>query len=130
MNNTKIRTIRAITISTAVALGFGTGAASAGPSATQFVSDGANSYVVRFPDLDLSKIDGAAALYGRLSRAAHVVCEPLQSRDLAIAARYRACLVQAVANAVAQVDRPMLSQYYESRTKGDKASFVQLAQAN
>jgi hypothetical protein len=35
-----------------------------------------------------------------------------------------------VDNAVARVDVPLLTQYYELRSKGDKAGLVQLAKAN
>ena len=130
MNNTKIHAIRVLAISAAVTLGFATAGASAGLAATEFVTDGVSHYVVRFPDLDLSKIEGAAALYGRLSHAARVVCAPLQSPDLEGKAKYRACLQQAVANAVAGINRPLVWQYHESRTKSDKASPVQLAKAD
>jgi hypothetical protein len=41
------------------------------------VTHAASKYVVRFADLDVSKIEGASALYTRLSHAAGVVCEPL-----------------------------------------------------
>jgi UrcA family protein len=127
MKNTNTQAIRAVAICAAVALGFSAAGASAASSKSQFVSDGVNKYVVRFPDLDLSKIDGAAALYTRLSYAATVVCNSLRSRDLGIAAQYRACVAQAIANAVANVDRPLVSQYHESRTRGIKVAYVQLA---
>jgi UrcA family protein len=131
MNNAKIRTIRAITISAAAALGLGAAGAIAGTPATEFVADGVISYVVRFPDLDLSKTDGAAVLYRRLDQAARVVCEPLQNSDRVHESRYRACLVQAVDNAVAGIDRPLLWQYHQARTnKGDKAPLAQVANAN
>jgi UrcA family protein len=128
--NTKIRTLPAITISAAIALGYSAAGVAANTSDNQPVSDGVNKYVVRFPDLDLSKIDGAATLYGRLRHAARMVCDPLQSRDLGIAAKYRACVEHAIANAVASVGRPLVSQYHETRTKGDKAPLVQLAKIN
>ena len=130
MKNTNFQAIRAVAICTAVALGFGTAGASAATSKIQFVTDGVNKYVVRYSDLDLSKIDGAAALYARVSYAAAIVCNSLQSRDLGIAAKYQACVTQAIADAVASVDRPLLSQYHESRTKGTKAPHVQLVRAN
>jgi UrcA family protein len=130
MNNTKTRAIRAITISMAMALGFGAAAARAGSPTGLFVSDGVNKYVVRFSDLDLGKIDGAAALYNRLRRAAAVVCSPLDSPTLQFAFQYRACVDHAIAGAVASVNRPMLSQYHESRTRGDKTAVGQLARAN
>jgi UrcA family protein len=130
MNNAKFRTIRAITISTAVALGIGAAGAYAGTD-TEFETDGVISYVVRFPDLDVSKTDGAAALYHRLGHAARVVCTPLQSSNRVNSSRYRDCLVQAVDNAVAGINRPLLRQYHQSRTnKGDNASLVQVAKAN
>jgi UrcA family protein len=129
MTNTKTHAIRAITLSAATALGFYAAGASAGTQNVQFVSDGVNKYIVRFPDLDLSKMDGAAALYVRLQHAAGIACNSLQSRDIGIAAKYRACMQHAVADAVASVNRPLLSQYHESRTNGGKAGPVQLAQA-
>jgi UrcA family protein len=127
MNNTKIRTI---TISAAIVLGFSAAAASASTSNNQFVSDGVNKYIVRFADLDLSKVDGAAQLYGRLRQAAAIVCGPLESRNLQMAARYQVCVDHAIAGAVAGVGRPMLSQYHQSHTKGDKTAVTQLARAN
>ena len=128
MTNTKTHAIRAITLSAATALGFYAAGASAGTQNVQFVSDGVNKYIVRFPDLDLSKMDGAAALYVRLQHAAGIACNSLQSRDIGIAAKYRACMQHAVADAVASVNRPLLSQYHESRTNGGKAGPIQLAQ--
>jgi UrcA family protein len=117
--------IRAITISAAIVLGFSAAAASASSSNDQFVSDGVNKYIVRFPDLDLNKVDGAAVLYARLRHAAAVVCRPLESRT-----QYRACFDHAIAGAVASVNRPMLSQYHESQTKAGKTAVTQLAKAD
>jgi UrcA family protein len=130
MKNTNIQAIRAVAICAAVALGFSAAGASAATSKIQLVSDGVNEYVVRFSDLDLSKMDGAAALYHRLRYAAAVVCSSLQSRNLGIAAKYQACVAQAVASAVANVDRPLVSQYHQSRTQGIKAAEVRLVRAN
>jgi UrcA family protein len=130
MNNTKTRAIRAITISIAMALGFSAAAASAGTSDGLFVGDGFNKYVVKFPDLDLNKTEGAAALYSRLRHAAAIVCSPLDGRGRAFNTPYRACFGQAVASAVERVGRPMLSQYHESQIKGDKTALTQLAKAN
>ena len=93
------------------------------------MSNASRTYVVRFQDLDLSKIDGATALYARLRHAARVVCDPLESREMGLAEKYRACMNKAIADAVASVNRPLVSQYHQSRTKGDR-TFVQLAKAN
>ena len=130
MNTAKIHAIRVLAISAAITLGFATAGASAGTAEAVFVRDGAINYVVRFPDLDLNKIEGAAALYSRLNHAGQTVCAPLQSRDLKGETTYRACVQQAVANAVAGINRPLVWQYHQSRTKGDKALPVQLAKAD
>ncbi len=130
MNKSMTFAVRAIAIGAVVALGFSAGSASAaGPSNDQAVSDGAKQYVVRFADLDLSKMAGASALYVRLQHAARAVCHPLESRELALATKYRACVDQAVTSAVASVNRPMLSEYHQLRTKGEKVGPVQLANA-
>jgi len=131
MNKTTIRANRALTVTAMITLGFGAATASvAAPSSDQFVSDGATKYIVRFSDIDLSKIAGATTLYSRISFAARIVCRPLEGRDLQQAAAHQACISKAVAGAVADVNRPLLSQYHQLRTKGDKAGLVQLAQAN
>ena len=41
-----------------------------------------------------------------------------------------ACVNQAVDNAVVRLNRPLLSQYHQLRTKGVKAGIVQPAKAN
>jgi UrcA family protein len=130
MNKSMTFAVRAIAIGAVVALGFGAGNASAAsPSDDQPASDGAKQYVVRFADLDLSKMAGATALYGRLQRAARTVCDPLESRDLAFATKYRACMDQAVSSAVARINRPLLSAYHQLRTKGENVGPVQIARA-
>ena len=37
---------------------------------------------------------------------------------------------KSIDDAVARVDAPLLTQYYELRSKGDKAALLQLAKAN
>jgi UrcA family protein len=130
MNNTKTSAIRAITIGTAIVLGFSATIASARASNSQSVSYGVNQYTVRFADLDLSKLDGAAVLYRRLNQAATIVCRPLESRSVGMAGRHQKCVKNAIAGAVTSVGSPMLSQYSESRTSGEKAAMTQLAKAN
>jgi UrcA family protein len=128
MNSTKTRAIRAITISTAIVLGFSASIASANSSSSQSGSHGVKQYTVRFSDLDLSKLDGAAALYRRVNQAAAIVCSPLESRSLDMAVQYRACDYHDIAGAVVSVGSPM-SQYYGSQTKGAKTATIQLAKA-
>jgi UrcA family protein len=131
MNKITINSIRAFTIGAVIALGFSAVTASAaGLTADQSMGEGTNKYVVRYADLDLSKMAGAAALYSRIGHASRIVCQPLESREIDIAVKYRACMQQAVAKAVADVNSPLVSQYHELHTKGDKPAQVRLAQAN
>lgn len=126
MNKSMSTTVLGMTLVCAAALGCG--AAVAGPAGAAI--DAPATYVVRFADVDLSSIEGAATLYNRIRQAANQVCSPLESRTLGLLVRDRACVDKAVADAVAGVNRPLLSQYHQLHTKGDKVGLVQLAKAD
>jgi len=81
---------------------------------------------VRFGNLDLSKSQGVETLYRRIRAAAEQVCAPLDERDLARHMRFNACVRSAISTAVANVDRPTLTAYYEAKTNGRNAT-VQIA---
>jgi UrcA family protein len=131
MNKTVATTARALAICIAATLSFNAVDASAGNlSNNDSVTGGPPKYVVRFPDLDLAKIEGVTALYARLRYAAHVVCEPILDQQTRFPGEYRTCVDKAIAGAVASVNRPLLSQYHELRTKGDSAGIARLAKAN
>jgi UrcA family protein len=131
MNKTMTIAARAMTICIAPTLGYNAAVASAvSLSHEQLVTDAPLEYVVRFPDLDISRIEGAAALYARLRGAARAVCEPLESRELALAAKHRVCIDKAITDAVASVNRPLLSQYHQLRTKSDRVGPVQIARVD
>jgi len=85
------------------------------------------SVVVHFADLDLSRSEGATVLYQRLKDAAETVCAPLDERDLARYFSFNACVENAISTAVAKVNRPALTAYYEAKTSGRKAT-IQIAQ--
>jgi len=85
------------------------------------------TYSVRFSDLDVSKLKGAKILYLRIRYAAETLC---QSAATWGKKEGEACVRKAVDDAVARVDLPLLTQYYQLRSKGDKAGLVQLAKAN
>jgi UrcA family protein len=124
-------TALAMTICIAATLGYNVADASTGsPSNDESAANASHEYVVRFAALDLSKIDGAIVLYARIRQAAATVCRPLESRELGFAQKHRACMDKAVSDAVASVNRPLLSQYHQLRTKGDRAGLVQLARVN
>ena len=71
--------------------------------------------IVHFADLDLSRSQGVAVLYRRLRAAAETVCAPLDGRDLARHMRFKACAQSALSEAVAEVDRPALTEYYRAQ---------------
>jgi UrcA family protein len=85
------------------------------------------TYPVGFSDLDVSKISGARILYMRIRFAAEVLC---QSNATWGKKEGQACVRKAVNDAVARINAPLLTQYSQMRTKGDKASAPQLAKAN
>lgn len=131
MNNTIPAIARALTIGIAATLAFNAANASTdGVSNVQSMTSQYLTDVVRFSDLDVSKIAGAKTLYARLRNAAKVVCTPLESAISLGELQYRACMDKAIADAVASVNRPLLSQYHQLRTKGNKAGSVQLAMSN
>jgi UrcA family protein len=85
------------------------------------------TYPVGFSDLDVSTVKGAKTLFLRIRHAAETVCESAATWGKK---EGEACVRKAVDDAVARVDAPVLMQYYELRSKGDKAALVQLAKAN
>jgi UrcA family protein len=131
MNKTIATAARALTICIAATLGFNAAnAATDDASSAQSMKKEYLTYVVQFSDLDVSKIEGAKTLYARLRLAAQVVCTPLESASSWGERQHRACMDKAIADAVASVNRPLLSQYHQSRTTGNKSSPVQFAKAN
>jgi UrcA family protein len=84
-------------------------------------------YPVGYSDLDVSKLKGAKVLYLRIRHAADVLCESAATWGKK---EGKACVRKAVDDTVARVDIPLLTQYYDLRSKGDKAGLVQLAKAN
>ena len=78
------------------------------------------SETVSYADLDVNKAEGAQALYNRLNRAAKNVCAPLRDRDLKRIQEHRSCVSEAIANAVGEVNQPLLTQHHKSR--GDETS--------
>lgn len=83
------------------------------------------SKVVRFQDLNLESPEGAAVLYRRINAAAHEVCgDPDRYQEL----KPNRCVKDAVSQAIAQVDRPMLTSLYQEKT-GNVDAKVTLAKA-
>jgi len=129
MNKSITNAALALTIAATLAFN-AANAATDGVSSEKSVTNGYLTYVVRFSDLDVTKIEGAKTLYARLRIAAKVVCEPLESASSWGARQYQACMGKAIADAVTSVNRPLLTQYHQSRTGNDKSGPIQVAKAN
>jgi UrcA family protein len=69
---------------------------------------------VKYADLNVSKPEGAAALFARIQRAARQVCLPLDGERLSSKARMGACVNKAIADAVAKVGEPALFDAYNA----------------
>src|SRR5271157_3760685 len=85
------------------------------------------TYPVRYSDLDVSTMKGAQTLYLRIRYAAETLCESAATWGKK---EGEACVHKAVNDAVARVNAPLLTQYSQLRSQGDKAGLVQLANAN
>jgi UrcA family protein len=110
------------------ALSYTAGSANAADQPTVAeASRGQVTYPVGYSDLDLSKAKGAKVLYLRIRYAAETLCQNAATWGKS---DREACMRKAVNDAVARVNVPLLTQYYELRSKGDKAGLVQLAKAN
>ena len=65
---------------------------------------------VRFDDLNVAKAAGAKVLYRRIQAAAQEVCPRSISRDLHLVEVQRACIEQAIDNAVRSVNAVALTE--------------------
>lgn len=82
------------------------------------------SETVSYADLDMNKAEGAQRLYKRINRAAKNVCAPLRERDLKSNVQHRSCVSEAVANAVGEVNQPLLTQHHKSRGTDTSSAIV------
>jgi UrcA family protein len=82
---------------------------------------------VGFSDLEVSTMKGAKTLYLRIRHAAETVCESAATWGKK---EGETCVRKSIDDAVARVDAPLLTQYHDLRSKGDKAALLQLAKAN
>jgi len=118
-------------------LGFGTTAIAgnalaqqapaAAPPAEHSTTNWLSTYPVGYSDLDVSKMKGAKTLYLRIRHAAETLCESTATWGKK---EGEACVRKAIDDAVAGVHSPLLSQYHQLRSKGDRAGLMQLAKAN
>ena len=85
------------------------------------------TYPVGYSDLDVSTAKGAKTLYLRIRYAAETLCESAATWGKK---EGEACVNKAVNDAVARINAPLLNQYTQLRSQGDKAGLVRLANAN
>jgi UrcA family protein len=80
--------------------------------AAEAPKDDTPAKAVDYSDLNLRKNADVARLYGRIKLAASSVCSPVAGKDAQRAARFHHCVNDAVAQAVTQIDAPLLTQRY------------------
>jgi UrcA family protein len=83
--------------------------------------DAPRSLTVQFADLDLNNAEGAALLFGRMRGAAKKVCG-IAGTSLREKYEHAACIELALSNAIARVDRPMLTEYLARNSSSNKAA--------
>jgi UrcA family protein len=85
------------------------------------------TYAVGYSDLDISKLAGTKTLYLRIRYAAETLCQSAATWGKQQGAL---CVSKAIEDAVARVNSPLLTQYFQLRSKRDKAGLVQLAKVH
>ena len=103
------------------------GAALASDSTAASTTHASVTYPVGYGDLDVATAKGAKTLYLRIRYAAEMLCKSAATWGKK---EGEACVTKAINHAVAGVNAPLLTQYSQLRSKGDKAGLVQLAKAN
>ncbi len=96
---------------------FGALVLSAGTASAAAPSGDPPRVIVSFGDLNLSSPDGAAKLYGRIASAADAVClyYEVDTSNLLVQDRVRACVHKVIADAVTKVGRPGLLAIYNAK---------------
>ncbi|HXY97673.1 MAG TPA: UrcA family protein [Steroidobacteraceae bacterium] len=105
--------LRAAMAFTALATGTAIGAVGSAHAA----SADSPALKVRYSDLNLSTEQGSLVLYGRIVDAARQVCTVESIRDLRAVAASKTCREQAIAQAVRDVNSPMLASVYAERLR-------------
>lgn len=100
---------RPVSLALSLALALGTLQASAHAAVS---ADEIPAKSVDYSDLNLAKKADVTRLYGRITLAANTVCRPFDGKDAQRTSRFHHCVNDAVAQAVAQVDSPLLTQRY------------------
>lgn len=102
-------------------------AASIGPAAAQqpimsLVEPGALSIPVAYGDLDLSRVDHVKTMTVRIERALHAVCGSSRHSANAVRVMITKCRKKALTNAIAELDAPLLTAFYNPKVAMQLAS--------
>jgi UrcA family protein len=73
---------------------------------------------VTYGDLNLDTESGAKALYARLRYAAKYVCSSYESKELSRQKVWQICVNNALASAVQQINKPMVTALYRPSVNG------------
>jgi UrcA family protein len=101
-------------------LALASAAAGANPADTD---DEVKTENVNYEDLNLSTLAGVTLLYGRIERAARLVCGP--NTDVSRLGQWKTCYRLAVAAAVAKVNNPLLTAVHDSKMGPAKLAALQ-----
>ena len=73
--------------------------------------------VVSYADLNTDSTQGAKVLFGRITTASRSVCAPLDHGKEASSEKFNTCMDDAIASAVATVNKEKLSALYRAPNK-------------
>ena len=88
-----------------------------GSAAVASPAQATDQVMVQYDDLDLTRTEGAAALYLRLQQAARIVCDPYK-RDPLLRNVRRKCYESTLRDAVQRIDRPALAALHRTHMRG------------
>jgi UrcA family protein len=109
------KSIPAVIAATFLALGYAMSAGIANAETSQPLTKKVN-----YGDLNLDSQEGAKVFYARVRSAAEFVCSPLEGRDLGRQRIWHACIDDALAAAVTQVDKPTVTALHNQSVSGTK----------
>jgi UrcA family protein len=113
--STQSKSIPAVIAATFLALGCAMGAGTANAETSQ-----PPTIRVSYGDLNLDSREGAKVFYARVRSAAQSVCSPLEGRALSLQRFWHACIDDALAAAVAQVDKPNVTALHNQNVSGTR----------
>jgi UrcA family protein len=107
---------------------FGTTALALAATSPAAPAPGIRSATVKYGDLNLSNPDGAKALYRRIVKASHQVCDSSDDAFPEVRLAVHNCHVKAIAEAVTKVGHPNLIAVYNANNRTPLP--IRLARAN